>query len=281
FTPDGISRTLDAFYKTTRPFDSQGGDYEITTPGVGIRFGVPFTERDTVFFGLGAERVKVASGNQLPEAYLDQTGTYIPATIGWARDERDSALVPTTGQLQRFNTELGIGGTRRYVKLNYQFQQYVPLTNRYTLAFNTEIGVGKGMGGKDFPVLRNFYGGGLGSVRGFEQGTLGPRSAVIGSTTGETVNVGGARNFVANIEFIAPFPGAGNDRTLRWFGFMDVGNVYGESESIDFSQMRSSIGVGLSWISPIGPLRFAYASPIRKFDGDKIQKFQFQIGTSF
>jgi outer membrane protein insertion porin family len=281
FTADGISRTLDVYYKTTRPYDAQGGDYEISTPGVGIRFGVPFTERDTVFFGIGAERVKVTAGNQLPEAYLDQSGTYIPATIGWARDERDSALVPTTGRLQRFNTEVGAGGTRSYVKLNYQFQQYLPLTSRYTLALNSEIGVGKGLGSKDFPVLRNFYGGGLGSVRGFEQGTLGPKSAVIGSTTGETVSVGGARNFVANLEFIAPFPGAGNDRTLRWFGFVDVGNVYGENESVDFAKMRSSAGVGLSWISPIGPLRFAYATPIRKFDGDKIQKFQFQIGTSF
>ena len=130
-------------------------------------------------------------------------------------------------------------------------------------------------------MLRNFYGGGLGSVRGFEQGTLGPRSAVIGSTTGETVSVGGTRNLVANLEFIGPFPGANNDRTLRWFAFVDAGNVYGESESFDLSKLRSSAGIGLSWISPIGPLRFAYSTPIRKFDGDKIQKFQFQIGTSF
>lgn len=281
FTADGISRTLDAYYKTTRPYDAQGGDYEIATTGAGIKFGVPFTERDTVFFGIGAERVKVTSGDKLPEAYLDQSGTYIPTTLGWARDERDSALVPTSGRLQRFNTEFGAGGTRPYVKLNYQFQQYVPLSRKYTLAFNTEFGVGKGLNGKSFPVLRNFYGGGLGSVRGFEQGTLGPTSAVLGSTTGETVNVGGARNLVANLEFIAPFPGAGNDRTLRWFGFVDVGNVYGESESVDLSLLRSSAGVGLSWISPIGPLRFAYATPIRKFDGDRIQRFQFQIGTSF
>ncbi|TXH31359.1 MAG: outer membrane protein assembly factor BamA, partial [Burkholderiaceae bacterium] len=161
------------------------------------------------------------------------------------------------------------------------FQQYLPITRQYTFAFNTELGVGKGLGGKPFPVLRNFYGGGLGSVRGFEQGTLGPTSAVIGSTTGETVNIGGARNIVFNAEFIAPFPGAGNDRTLSWFAFVDAGNVYGESESVDFSKMRSSVGVGLSWISPVGPLRFALANPVRKFSGDRIQKFQFQIGTSF
>jgi outer membrane protein insertion porin family len=281
FTQDGVSRTFDLYYKTTRPYDAQGGDYEIATPGVGVRFGVPFTETDTVFFGIGAERVKVTEGDELPEAYKDQGGTYIPATIGWARDNRDSALVPTSGRLQRFNSEFGIGGDRRYAKLTYQFQQYLPLTRQYTLAFNTELGVGKGLGGKPFPVLRNFYGGGLGSVRGFEQGTLGPTSAVIGSTTGERVNVGGARNVVFNAEFIAPFPGAGNDRTLRWFAFVDVGNVYGESESVDFGRMRSSVGLGLSWISPVGPLRFALANPVRKFDGDRIQKFQFQIGTSF
>lgn len=281
FTQDGVSRTFDLYYKTTRPYDAQGGDYEIATPGVGVRFGVPFTENDTVFFGLGAERVKVTEGDQLPEAYRDQGGTYLPATIGWARDNRDSALVPTTGRYQRFNSEFGVGGDRRYAKLTYQFQQYLPVTRQYTFAFNTELGVGKGLGGKPFPVLRNFYGGGLGSVRGFDQGTLGPRSAVIGSTTGETVNVGGARNIVLNAEFIAPFPGAGNDRTLRWFAFVDVGNVYGETEKVDFSKLRSSVGVGLSWISPIGPLRFALANPVRKFPGDRIQKFQFQIGTSF
>ena len=281
FTQDGISRTFDLYYKTTRPFDAQGGDYEIATPGIGVRFGVPFTENDTVFFGAGAERVKVTEGAKLPEAYRDQGGTYLPATIGWSRDNRDSALVPTTGRYQRFNSEFGLGGDRRYAKLTYQFQQYLPITRQYTFAFNTEVGIGKGLGGKAFPVLRNFYGGGLGSVRGFEQGTLGPTSAVIGSTTGETVNVGGARNIVFNAEFIAPFPGAGNDRTLRWFAFIDAGNVYGESESVDFGQMRSSVGIGLSWISPVGPLRFALANPVRKFAGDRIQKFQFQIGTSF
>lgn len=281
FTQDGVSRTFDLYYKTTRPYDAQGGDYEIATPGVGIRFGVPFTETDTVFFGIGAERVKVTEGDQLPEAYRDQGGTYLPATIGWSRDNRDSALVPTTGRYQRFNSEFGVGGDRRYAKLTYQFQQYLPITRQYTFAFNTELGVGKGLGGKPFPVLRNFYGGGLGSVRGFDQGTLGPTSAVVGSTTGETVNIGGARNIVFNAEFIAPFPGAGNDRTLRWFAFIDAGNVYGETEKVDFSKLRSSVGIGLSWISPVGPLRFALANPVRKFSGDRIQKFQFQIGTSF
>ncbi len=84
-----------------------------------------------------------------------------------------------------------------------------------------------------------------------------------------------------NAEVIAPFPGAGNDRTLRVFTFVDVGNVYGENQKVTFSDMRASAGLGLSWISPLGPLRLAFAQPVRKFAGDKIQKLQFQIGTSF
>ena len=142
------------------------------------------------------------------------------------------------------------------------------------MAFNGELGWGKGLQGRPFPVFKHFYSGGLGSVRGFEQGTLGPRDV-----TG--ASIGGPKKITLNVEAIAPFPGAGNDRSLRMFGFVDVGNVYGENEKVDFGTLRASAGVGLSWLSPIGPLRLAAAFPVRKFAGDKIQKFQFQIGTSF
>ena len=291
FTPDGISRSIDAYYRTSRPYDTQSttetDDYRLITKGLSLRFGVPFTEADTVFFGVGIEQTTIESGVFLPVAYQEysdrfgKTSNTIPLTVGWARDTRDSALVPTRGRLQRFNTELGVAGDARYVKANYQFQQYYPLSKQYTLAFNSELGFGKGLGGRPYPVFKNFFGGGLGSVRGFEQGTLGPISAINGRP-GESINIGGNRSISLNAEFITPFPGAGNDRSLRMFGFVDVGNVFGENDSRpNATDLRASVGVGLSWISPVGPLRFAIANPIRKFTGDKIQKFQFQIGTSF
>jgi outer membrane protein insertion porin family len=93
--------------------------------------------------------------------------------------------------------------------------------------------------------------------------------------------LGGPKKVTLNAELITPFPGAGNDRTLRMFTFVDVGNVYGDEEKVRFGEMRASVGLGLSWISPLGPLRLAYAHPVRKFAGDRIQKLQFQIGTSF
>ncbi|MDP3135497.1 MAG: outer membrane protein assembly factor BamA [Burkholderiaceae bacterium] len=280
FTTDGVSRSFDLYHRTSRPYQDQGGNYELRTTGAGIRFGVPFSEHDTIYFGLSGERTQIKPGTNIPAAFLayaDRFGyssSAFPLAVGWSRDDRDSALVPTTGRYQRFGGDLGAFGDARYVRASYQYQQYIPLNKQFTVALNGEVGWGKGLGGRPFPVFKNFYGGGLGSVRGFDQGTLGPRD-VTGSV------IGGSRKLALNAEIIAPFPGAGNDRSLRVFGFFDVGNIYGENEKVVMKELRSSVGVGLSWISPIGPLRLAIANPVRKFPGDRIQRLQFQIGTSF
>jgi len=280
FTHDGVSRTLDVYYRTDKPYQDQGGNYELVSTGASIRFGIPFSETDTVFFGGGAENNRIKAGTNIPAAYLaysndfGSSSTSLPLTIGWARDDRDSALAPNTGRYQRLNSEWSVAGDARYLRANYQYQQYVPLNKKFTLAFNTELGWGKGMSNRPFPVFKNFYSGGLGSVRGFDQGTLGPRDV-----TG--ASLGGPKKVTLNMEMITPFPGAGNDRTLRLFTFVDVGNVFGDNEKVAWGDMRASAGVGLSWISPLGPLRLAFAQPVRKFAGDKIQKLQFQIGTSF
>ncbi len=280
FTNDGVSRTLDFYYRATKPLEEQGGDYQLKTAGASIKFGVPFTEEDTVFFGGGFEQTKIVPGTNIPAAYLayanqfGYTSSAFPLTIGWARDTRDSALVPNSGVLQRVNGDWGIGGDARYLRASYQYQHYVPLNKQFTVAFNGEVGWGKGLGGNPFPVFKGSNVGGLGSVRGFDQGTLGPRDV-----TG--AYIGGPKKLVGSVEIQAPFPGAGNDRSLRVFGFFDMGNAFAENEKYSFNTLRSSAGVGLSWISPIGPLRFAYSKPIRSFSGDKIQKVQFQIGTSF
>jgi len=288
FTQDGISRTLDVYYRTSRPYSyyvdniNVGTDdmYKIVSKGGAIKFGVPFSEIDTVFFGIGVEQTTIKQGLYMPQAYQDyirdfgSSSTAIPLTLGWSRDSRDSALAPNSGRYQRFNADWSVAGDARYVRGNYQFQQYVPLSKSFTFAFNGELGWGKGMNGRPFPLFKNFYSGGLGSVRGFDQGSLGPRDA-----TGSYL--GGSKKVTLNAEFIAPFPGAGNDKTLRWFTFVDVGNVFGENQKVTAGELRASAGIGLSWISPLGPLRLAWANPVRKKPEDRLQKIQFQIGTSF
>ncbi len=280
FTADGVSRTVDVYHRTSSPYQDDSY-YKLVTSGGSLRFGVPFTETDTVYFGAGIENTTIERGTLLPSSYEAHIQEYglssmaIPLTVGWSRDRRDSALAPNSGRYQRANAEWSPAGDVHYVRATYQYQQYVPLNKQFTAAFNGELGWGVAVGDKSYPVFKNFYGGGLGSVRGFEQGSLGPQDSA------GTI-LGGTRKMNLNAEILSPFPGAGNDRTLRMFAFLDVGSVSGPgaiNENAD--SLRSSVGVGVSWISPVGPLRLAIAKPIKKFEGDKIQNMQFQIGTTF
>ena len=280
WTVDGISLALDAFYRTQRPVNYLGDSYELKTPGASLRFGVPFSEYDTVFVGLGWERTELGTSVGLPLAWLNYRALYgdktdaFAATVGWARDGRDSLLVPSRGRYQRVFFEWSFLGEVKYLKTNLQYQEYWPLPLRLTLGVNAEVGIGKGLDGKPYPVFKNFYGGGLGTVRGFEQGSLG-----VVDPTG--AYIGGAKRFNANAELYFPVPGTGNDRTLRIFAFADTGNVWREDEKVTGASLRASAGVGLSWISPVGPLKLSWAKPLQVQRNDRIQRFQFQIGTAF
>ena len=283
FTPDGVSRAIDVYSRTNRPFTGQGGDYSLVTNGASIRFGVPFTENDTVFFGGGAESITINEGvTPLPTTFkkyktdFGETSLSVPLTLGWSRDKRDSALVPTRGIFQRVNADWGVAGDVKYLRSSYQVQQYIPLNKQFTIGLNGELGWGKGLNGQPYPIFKNFYSGGLGSVRGFAQGSLGPRDE-----KNTLLSIGGSKKITLNAELSAPFPGAGNDRTLRMYTFIDAGNVFGDNENYSLAGLRASVGVGVSWISPVGPLRLAFGRAIRKQETDRLQAVQFQIGTSF
>lgn len=283
FTADGVSRTIDLYHRISSPYQDPSY-YQLVTTGGGLRFGVPFTETDTVFFGAGLENTNIVPGTLLPISFLDYANQYgydstsVPLTVGWGRDRRDSALAPNSGRYQRANVEWSVAGDARYLRSTYQYQEFIPLNKQFTVAFNAEVGWGVAVGGRSYPAFKNFYGGGLGSVRGFEQGSLGPQDA-------SGTSLGGNRKFNLNAEILSPFPGAGNDRTLRMYAFTDVGAVAGPDNAMsaypNANSLRASVGVGISWISPVGPLRLAIAKPIKKFEGDKIQALQFQIGTNF
>jgi outer membrane protein insertion porin family len=195
-------------------------------------------------------------------------------TVGWQRDERDSILAPTTGKMQRVNLELSPAGDTRFARANLQYQQYFPLIARFSWGLNAELGWGIGMGGRPYPVFKNFQGGGLGSVRVFQPGTLGPVDIT-------NSYIGGNRRVNMNAELYVPVPGAGNDKSFRLFGFFDAGNVWAEHEKLSASDLRTSVGVGISWISPMGPLKLSWGTPLRKKPTDRIEKLQFQIGTAF
>ncbi|MDE2119941.1 MAG: outer membrane protein assembly factor BamA [Betaproteobacteria bacterium] len=280
FTQDGISRTLNVYYRTIRPYTSQGNNYKIVTPGANIQFGVPFTELDRVFFGVGFEQYTLDLSPGAPASYISyvnefgRSSTGYPLTIGWQRDSRNSALVPTDGRYQRLNADYSPFGTLRYVRASYQYQQFLPVTNLTNLAFNGQIGYARGLNGQPLPIFKYLYAGGIGSVRGFQQSSLGPHDA-------QNNALGGAKLLVGDIEYQFPFPGSGADRSLRMSTFLDSGYVWGENQKIQLSDLRASVGIAVSWISPIGPLKFSLAKPVRTRPGDQTQTFQFTVGTAF
>jgi outer membrane protein insertion porin family len=237
-------------------------------------------EIDRVFFGVAAERTDVTTGGNAPLSFtsyclkVNCPVVSFPLTLGWLRDTRDSVIAPTRGILTRVYSEVVPTGAAQYVRYGSSYQHFVPITKAFSMAFNADLGLGQPLGNGTFPVYKNYYAGGLGSVRGYAQGTLGPRDV-----TG--VVVGGPKRLVLNGEVFAPFPGAGNDKSLRLYGFVDAGNVFAQDEPIQFKDLRSAYGLGLSWLSPMGPLRFALANPINKQSGDRINRVQFQIGNAF
>ena len=280
FTEDGISRTFDFTHRSTRPYNDEAGNYRMVSSAMGMRFGIPINEIDRFSMGVSAEETTIVQGTSIPASYLDYanrfgfTSNALPINLGWLRDSRDSVMAPTRGVVSRIYSDISGIGQAKYIRSGAQYQVYYPFSKQYSFALNSEIGLGRGLDGQPYPIFKNYYVGGLGSVRGFDQGSLGPRDI-----TG--LVVGGAKKVVMNAEFFIPFPGAGNDKSLRLYAFYDMGNVYTEFEPIKLGSLRSSYGMGISWVSPMGPLRFAIANPIHTIEGDRIQKLQFQIGTSF
>jgi outer membrane protein insertion porin family len=299
FTDDGVSRSYELFLRTNRPPEINTGDYIVTTKGANVKFGVPFSELDTVFFGAGVEQTRVetylsvADHNDSPQLYrqyvtdfgnatgISDPGTHsatttsLPLTVAWQRDSRDSALVPTKGRYQRFNFDIAPVGDLKYYRAMYQHQYFKPMFRTITLALNGEFDYGHSIGSKPYPVFKNFYAGGIGTVRGYEGSSLGRTDPVSGDP------LGGTSRIIANAELQLPFPGSGNDRTLRWFTFVDAGNVYAEGQKIQLSDLRYSAGLGISWVSPIGPLKLSFGKPLNAKTGDREQRFQFQLGTGF
>ena len=149
FTLDGISRAFDLYYRTTTPLNSQGEYYEVATAGTSIRFGVPYSDFDTVYYGLGYEQTEI-NGDILGmplnyQIYIEQFGrnsNAFPVTLGWSRDGRDSSVTPNAGSLKRITGEWSVGGDLRYLRLSMQYQLYIPITRQFTYAFNTDFGYG-------------------------------------------------------------------------------------------------------------------------------------------
>ena len=293
FTEDGISRYTDIFYRSSKPLYYVGDpDYQIKSVGSNIKFGVPYTEVDRVFFGTGIEAFQIQTTINTPQPYLNYAQSYgiaapgypatlttynVPLTVGWARDGRDSTLIPSTGSLEQLSAEVGTPvGNMTFYRLFGQYQKYHSFSKGNILSFNGEVGYGEQYGNNPFPITKNYFVGGIGSVRGYSPGSLGPQ--YYNTAIGAFQPTGGQSKIVSNVEYTFPVPGSGVDKTLRLFTFVDGGNAFGENINL---VLNYSYGMGLSWISPLGPLKFSYGIPYKPYPSANVQRLQFQVGTAF
>lgn len=286
YTIDGISLGYDLY---RRDVDAAELDdvsaYETSTIGAGMRFGLPVNERDFISFGLTYEQTSLtideATASVQYKDFINEFGDGINSAdtdtvrldTSWARDTRNSFLFPTKGLMQRVSAEIGTPlGNLQYYKVSLQHQQFFPLSKSFTLMLNGEAGVGDGLSGKSLPFFKNFYAGGTSSVRGFANGTLGPKDAF-----GDAL--GGNTRVVGNAEIFFPLPGIKDDQSLRMSAFVDVGAAF-DAEPV-FDELRYSAGLAVLWVSPMGPLKFSLAKPLVEKDGDETEVFQFTLGNVF
>jgi outer membrane protein insertion porin family len=280
YTVDGVSRGFDIYKREVDASTLATSAYGTSTLGGGVKFSYPLSERITVSFGALAESVDVITFENSSQIYKDFVAAfgnkyrYGAFTAAWARDTRDSLIVTTDGLLTRFSTEFA-GGDLQYYRLGINQQMYWPLSRSLTLFLNGDLGYASGSGGKPLPFFKNYYAGGPGTVRGYQDFSLGPRDALGNS-------LGGTRRVIGNVELLFPMPGAAQDKSLRLGLFVDGGQVYADGAPVELSELRYSAGLALSWASPLGPLRLSYASPLNEREGiDRVQRLQLKFGTSF
>lgn len=281
FTTDGVSQGFDIYHRTTDTETTQIAPYKSSATGAGIRFGFPISEHQSVTLGLALDSTSITTYDESPTYYkkyvrdFGKTNASMPVSVIWANDNRNSFFFPTAGTYQRAGFEVALPGMDlTYYRANYQLQHFFPLSKRFTLMLNGELGIANGLGGKNLPFFKNYYAGGVNSVRAYKASSLGTP----GTYEGED-RLGGNRKIIGNAELLWNMPGFENSARLGLF--FDAGQVYARGDKLDLGELRYSVGVTAAWISPVGPLKFSLGSALNKKDRDEAETFQFQLGTTF
>lgn len=289
FTQDGVSQGFDVYHRTVNTTSTTLAYYSSSSTGGAIRFGFPIGEKESIGVGLGIDSTNITTYDSTPQYYKDFVSKYggsnltVPLTLSWASDGKDSYFFPTRGTYQKAAIEIAVpGADLSYYRASYQLQHYIPLNSKFTLMLNGEYGQAGGIGSSGLPFFKNYYAGGVTSVRGYKASSLGP--IYTDSSTGSQYRLGGNRRIVGNAELLWSIPGMEKSFRMGWF--VDGGQVFGEDETgalqkFDIGQLRYSTGLSASWISPVGPLKFSFGRPLNKKEGDKVEAFQFQLGTTF
>jgi outer membrane protein insertion porin family len=282
-TVDGISQGFNAYYRETDADEANIARYTLDAFGGDFTFGVPISEENRIDLGLGYEHTQVdLPSNNIINRYSDfidregDTFDTVTLNLGWSSDDRDNALLPTSGVSQSLSAEVAIPGpSLQYYKLRYKANAYRPISDSLTFALRGEFGYGDAYGDtEEFPFFQNFYAGGIRSVRGFQANTLGVKE--------DDEPLGGNFLVSGGAEIIFPVPFMEKSlKSFRLSAFTDFGNVYDVEQDFDAGLLRYSAGLSAIWISPFGAMSFSIAAPLSKEDGDETEAFQFSLGSTF
>lgn len=305
YTVDGVSRGYSAYYSKTDYDETDVTNYNVDTMGADVSFGYPISETSSLSFGVGVESSSIKEGKDaatIVHDFLVNEGdkfTNFKGTIGWSESTLNHGILPTEGYSQGVSMEVALPGSDlRFYKLHYRGQYFFPLTSDYALRFHTRLGYGGAYGStSDLPFYENFYSGGFGSIRGYKDNTLGPQAL---QSDGDYDPIGGNVMVEAGVELLFPLPFVHDQRSMRTVLFLDAGNVFdtdcstgkgsGQNSGKDqvrmcsrpnLGDLRYSAGVGLTWITPLGPLTFSLAKALNDKDEDETQVFQFSLGAPF
>lgn len=289
WTEDGVSRGFSVYHKETNTKDLGTGTYDTASAGFGMNFGIPLSEYDTLSFGATIDLTELKLQADSPVGYKNYCSSVASAGslncdtdslafwAGWQTDSRDNMIFPTKGYKVSLNADVTAPVfDMQYYKISASGEQYFPVTEKITTRIKGALGYGASYGDEIFPFFKNYTVGGQSTLRGFKQSSVGEKTL---DTNGQYITYGGEKMVTLSAETFFPVPGMKNTDSFRMSAFVDAGGVF--EDSFSASEMRYSMGIGATWLSPFGPLNVSLAAPLNDDNLDQTETFQFGMGTNF
>lgn len=289
WTEDGVSRGFSVYHKETNTKDLGTGTYDTASAGFGMNFGIPLSEYDTLSFGATIDLTELKLQADSPVGYKNYCSSVASAGslncdtdslafwAGWQTDSRDNMIFPTKGYKVSLNADVTAPVfDMQYYKISASGEQYLPVTEKITTRIKGALGYGASYGDEIFPFFKNYTVGGQSTLRGFKQSSVGEKTL---DTNGQYITYGGEKMVTLSAETFFPVPGMKNTDSFRMSAFVDAGGVF--EDSFSASEMRYSMGIGATWLSPFGPLNVSLATPLNDDNLDQTEIFQFGMGTNF